>query len=495
MRAFVLSRQKFPFTTLFIGIFLGLFVVLDPFITNIIVCKIELTIPILNKNIFKLYPYEISSFLFLIIIISIYIKKLAAYIFLNSEKAFLVLYLIGVQTIALTRVGRIDSSEIIVIVFLLLFAVKYMVVHKKVTVTPFDLMNLLFTISVLLPTFNNGRLFDFLSTVLTVSKLLFIGFLLVTCIENKDNMIFFLKWFVIITGVSSVIAILQEIAYIVLGIPIVGFVDREALRLMIEPTSFGNFLRVPAFLGSYKAFTFFANTAALIIFNYFLYKKLLSIKRRSILIISFLLILISIFLTFSKDAYLALFIGLVLSVLIWRPYFIFHLFFYGILSFIIIYLFDYIDDIQSIVYKEIHFGEYRVRLQLFREGVTGFLFNSPWFGVGVGESPRYTGHFYKWPVHNSLVQAADEVGIVGSSIYFVLLCYTFYNTIKVCFVAKDKSDKWISVGLLTGFITFITAIQFHPFFPEKFTWLYMGAVQAYVLVTLKRGLGIVKSNA
>ena len=327
MRAFVLSRQKFPFITLFIGIFLGLFVVLDPFITNIIVCKIELTIPILNKNIFKLYPYEISSFLFLIIIISIYIKKLAAYIFLNSEKAFLVLYLIGVQTIALTRVGRIDSSEIIVIVFLLLFAVKYMVVHKKVTVTPFDLMNLLFTISVLLPTFNNGRLFDFLSTVLTVSKLLFIGFLLVTCIENKDNMIFFLKWFVIITGVSSVIAILQEIAYIVLGIPIVGFVDREALRLMIEPTSFGNFLRVPAFLGSYKAFTFFANTAALIIFNYFLYKKLLSIKRRSILIISFLLILISIFLTFSKDAYLALFIGLVLSVLIWRPYFIFHLFF------------------------------------------------------------------------------------------------------------------------------------------------------------------------
>ncbi len=495
MRAFVLSRQKFPFTTLFIGIFLGLFVVLDPFITNIIVCKIELTVPILHKNIFKLYPYEISTFLFLIIIISIYIKKLAAYIFLNTEKAFLVLYIIGVQTIALTNVSKIDLSEIIVIIFLLLFAAKYMVVHKKVTVTPFDLMNLLFTISVLIPAFNNGKPIYFVTSTLTVLKFLFIGFLMVACIENKDNLIFFLKWFVIITGVSSVIAILQEIVYIVLGIPIVGFVDRETLMLMFEPTSFGTFLRVPAFFGSYKSFTFFANTAALIIFNYFLYKKLLSIKRKSILIISFLLILISIFLTFSKDAYLALFIGLVLSVIIWRPYFIFHLFFCGILSIIIIYLFDYIDDIKNLVYTELHFGEYRVRLQLFREGVTGFLFNSPWFGVGVGEGHLYTGHYLRWSVHNSLVQAADEVGIVGLSVYFMLLCYTFYNIIKVNLVAKDESDKWISVSILTGFIAFITAIQFHPFFIEKFTWLYMGAVQAYVLITLKRGLGIVKSNA
>lgn len=495
MRSIVLSRQKFPFTTPFIGIILGLFVVLDPFITNIIACKIELTVPILNKNIFKLYPYEISTFLFLIILISIYIKKLAAYIFLNTEKAFLVLYLISIQTIALTSVGKIDFSEIIVIAFLLLFAAKYMVVHKKVTVTPFDLMNLLFTIAVLIPTFNNGKPIYFVSSMLTVLKFLFIGFLLVTSIENKDNLVFFLKWFVIITCVSSVIAILQEIVYIVLGIAVVGFIDKEALTFMFEPTSFGTLLRVPAFFGSYKPFTFFANTAAIIIFNYFLYKKLLSIKRKSILIISFLLILISIYLTFSKDAYLALFIGLVLSVLIWRPYFIFHLFFCGILTIIIIYLFDYIDDIQSLVYTELHFGEYRERLQLFREGVTGFLFNSPWFGVGIGEGHLYTGHYFRWSVHNSLVQAADEAGIVGLSVYFMLLCYTFYNIIKVYFVAKDESDKWISVGLLTGFIAFITALQFHPFFIEKFTWLYMGAVQAYVLITLKRGLGIVKSNA
>src|SRR3989337_2029908 len=105
MRSFVLSRQKFPFTTLFIGIFLGLFVVLDPFITNIIACKIELTIPILNKNIFKLYPYELSTLLFLFFLLLLFIRRFLNWVTTETEKAFIILFMVATQTVALHKFG------------------------------------------------------------------------------------------------------------------------------------------------------------------------------------------------------------------------------------------------------------------------------------------------------------------------------------------------------------------------------------------------------
>lgn len=483
MKTFALSKPSFPFATLIIGSLLGLFIVVDPFLTTVIANKVDLTIK--GINVFKLYPYELFTLLFLFIPLLSLTKRLAAQTLLNTEKSFLILYLIGIQTLALTNMGKIDFSEIVVVVFLLVVLAKHAVTHEKLNVTTLDLLNLLFMISVFLPTVNNGNVLYFVSSLITVAKFLFIGFLTVFSIKNKTLLIFFLKWFVIMTTISSVIGIGQEIIYVTLGIPIVGLVDKDAMRLMIEPTSFGNFLRVPAFFGSYKVFTFFVNTALLIVFNYFLYKRPFALKKRCILISSFLLLLTALLLTFSKDAFLSLFIGLTLSVLIWRPYLIIHGFIGTLLTAVVIYLFGFVDDIQNAIYTELHIGEYRIRLQLLRDGIIGFFYNYPCLGVGVARGDRYTEHFYGWSVHNAIVQAADEVGIVGLFFYLILLCYTFLNILRVYLAAKDVSDKWISVSLLTGFVTFLTAIQFHPFFIERFTWLYMGVVQACVLIILK----------
>lgn len=482
---FPIINTSFPFTPLIIGCIFGLFIVLDPFFASLMANRIDLTIA--GTNAFKLYPYELSTLVFLFVLVLPLIKKLVTRIAFNFEKSFLVLFLIGVQTRSLTTLGRIDLIELLLIIFLFVLLLNSIVKYEKFKVTVLDLLNLLFIFSVFLSAVIGG-VGSFLSSLITMIKFLLIVFLIVNSIKNEDTLIFFLKWLVIVTTISSIIGIVQEAIFVRLGIPITGFfVDKDSMRFMFEETSFGTLMRVPAFFMTYKPLSFFLNTAMLIVFNYFIYKGPFDLKKRLILISSFLLMFIALLLTFSTDGLLSVCIGLILSVLIWRPNLIVHGFLLILIAMIAIYVFNFADDIQSALSAQIRWGEQRIRLQLAREGILGFVHRHPWVGVGIRNGDKYTGHFYGWPAHNAFILAADEIGVLGLFFYSALLCYTLSNLIKANLVVQEISDKWIPTSLLSGFIAFLITIQFHPFFIEKFTWMYMGVVQAYTLIVFRTG--------
>lgn len=482
--ALSLSRSR-PLFPLFLGMSAGAFLVLDPFLTNILAGMLDFSIG--GTNIFKLYPYEISSLMFVFSLFLPFIKKFILLTRVHPEKVFITFFIGGMHITSLTTLVKIDLSELVMLVSFLAVFLKSVVKDKPLTISLLDILNLAFVAAVLI-SFMNAGIIPFIIYAPTLIKFMLMLFLLSNFVYNKELFVFSLKCIIVLTCISSLIGIGQELIFKATGALLIGIVDKKNISLMFEITSQGAFLRIPAFFGTYKPFTFFLNTALLIVFNYFIYNRPFPFKKRFILISSFSLMALALLLTFSKDGLLSLFIGLTFSLFLRWKKFILHGFACALIAGITLYLTGFLDDILKAISTDYHWGEYRIRLQLAREGILGFLYRHPFIGVGVDDVFTYTSHYLHWAPHNAFIEAAGAVGISGLFFYIVLLGYTFYNLIKVNLIAKSIEDIWISRGVFSGFIAYLVTIQFHPFFYERFTWLYMGIVNAYVIIVRKKAL-------
>jgi len=482
MTLLMLPYPLLYFIPLIVGCGLGILIVLDPFLSNIMANWIDITVA--GINIFKLYPYELSSLILLAVFLLPFVKQMLENIFINIERIFIIIFFIGTYIVSLTKISRFDLSELVIILFSMLLLLKFMVENNRFKVPPIVILNFIFFASLYLSSMNAGVM-SILDNFLTSVKFTLLTFLISNFIHDRNLLGLSLKVVVVLTVISSLIGIVQEIIYITLGIPIVGFVDAKDIKLyMFEVTSFGTFLRVPAFFGTYKPFTLFLVMAILIIFNYLLYQKPSGLKKNITLIFSILLMFTALILTFTKDGLLSLFVGVIFSIILRKPPFIF----YVIICFLIgaaLYLSGFLDDLQKEISSEFYRGEYRIRLQLAREGILGFMHKHPWIGVGLRNTREYTGHFYGWPAHNPFILAADAFGIVGLLLYVILLGFSLLNLIKVNLIAEKTSDKWIARALLSAFIAILTLIQFTTLFLERFMWMYMGIIQACTIVMVK----------
>ncbi|KXK29638.1 MAG: hypothetical protein UZ01_02013 [Candidatus Brocadia sinica] len=483
MRVSVLPLSRILFFPLLWGGFAGAFLVLDPLLANILAKMLDISIE--GTNIFKLYPYEVSSLLFFFSLFLPFIKKFILLTKRHTEKVFITLFFGGMHITSLTTLVKIDLTELVMMVSLFALFSQSVVKDKRLCISLLDIFNMAFVASALV-SFMNARIVPFVIYAPTLVKFILILFLLLNFIHSRELFVFAVKCIVVLTCISSLIGIGQGILFKTTGLLFIGPVDKKNLSLMFEMTSQGPFLRIPAFFGTYKPFTFFLNTAILIVFNYFIYNGPFALKKRFTLISSFLLMITALLLTFSKDGFLSLFIGLIFSISVRWSKFIIHGFFCTLIAGIAIYLTGFLDDIFRAISADCHWGEYRIRLQLAREGIHGFIHRHPFIGVGVSDVYRYTSHYLHWAVHNAFIEAADAVGILGFFFYIVLLSYTFYNLIKVSLTDKSLINTWINRGLFSGFIAYIVTIQFHPFFYERFTWVYMGIVNAYVIIVKKK---------
>lgn len=473
-----------PFVPLLLGIGAGTFLVIDPLLSNMLAKMLDVSIG--GTNIFKLYPYEITSLFFLFSPLFPFIKRGIRLAKLYPEKVFIALFTGGMHITSLTTFVKADFSELVMIVFFLVFLLQSFVKGKKLSLSFLDILNIAFSASVLI-SFMNAGLIPFIVYAPTLVKFILILFLFLNFIPNKEVLVFSLKCIVALTCISSFIGIGQELIFKTTGLLIAGVIDKKNISLMFEITSEGPFLRIPAFFGTYKPFTFFLTTALLLVFNYFIYHRPVAFTKRVMLIFSFFLMTTALLLTFSKDGLLSLFVGLLLSLFLRWSKFTIHSFFCVLIAVIALYFSGILDDIRTSISTNYHWGEYRIRLQLAREGILGFIHRHPFIGAGVSDVYLYTSHFLHWATHNSFIEAADAVGIVGLFFYIVLLSYSFYNLIKASLRAETLTDRWVSRGLLSGFISYMVTIQFHPFFYERFTWFYMGIINAYIMSVKKEG--------
>lgn len=462
------------------GCLLGSLIAIDPYIIYTLSPSINLKIE--GVNILRLYPYKLSSLLPLSFILLYIFAALFRRMALNNEKTFIILFLVTYQTIRLHRFGLLEATDLIVAIYLLIFVAKMFIENKKATGTSLIILNLFFLFCIL-PSSVNGGILSIPRLFLKLGKCSAISLLLANYLNSEDLIKLFIKWLIIFTSISAIIAIFQELIFLYTGIALVGSLEHNEARLMFEITSYGKFLRVPGLMPVYIMLSHFILLSLMLVFNLYLYYKPKRIKITRCLLIFSLFMIIALFLTFSKIVILGFFVGIFLSVLLRWPQRIIHLFSGALGLFSLAYLSGLLQD----VYLHIDIGDMQGRLQLLREGIHGFLNQHPWIGVGFGRGSRYTSHFLGWEVHNGIILAANQFGLIGLFSFLLILGYIFYKIILLNILVKDKEHKWIVRGFLVGFVCFVVNINVYPIAIDSFLWIYMGVIYAMWAVLPTRG--------
>lgn len=473
----------FLLTSLIAGCALGLFIALDPLLVNILANQVDIVIE--GKNILKLYPYELSSFLILPPLFLLLINKLVNIACVQPEKAFIIFFVISFQTIALAKISFLDGSDLVVFCFGIIFLLKMMVKNEKARVTLLDILNMAIVVAIFISSVNGG--IGALSHIVLPIKMMIFSFLLANVIYKHNLLHFFFKWLIIMTVVSSVIAIFQEIIYLLTDTLVVGFIEPKALRFMFEKNSLGTFLRVPAFITSYKTFAFLLIISLIIILNYFLYNPPQGLKNKAYIYISSGLMLIALMLTFSKDSMIGLGCGVLLALIIRRPSWAIPGFAIFLVIVPIMYITGLYSDIYHTIMHEISWGEQRIRIQLNSDGLSGLLNNHTWIGTGLTKGDIYTSHFLGWSAHNNIILAADELGVVGLVMYILPIVYSLFNALSLSLYVTGPADKAIARGLLCGFISLLIVFQTHSGYFDIVLWMYMGVIQAMVMLRKSHG--------
>jgi hypothetical protein len=408
----------------------------------------------------------------------------------KKERLFIILFLVTFQTAAIFSISIVDGSEIILLVFSLILLIEIFRGREQYyfVKTPLNLLNGIFLFFIILSAINGISPRGFV--VFLKSAVLF--FLLVNFLYKRKLVITALKWFVIITTISAVIGVFQEIVYLYTGVPVVGFVSERQMELLFEPTSMGMALRVPAFMGSYKIFAVVLSFNLIIVINILLYSSTLltTIREKCFLYFAVIFMFSALILTFSRDAFLGTCIALLMSVFLkWRSYVI-HFIMILALLFVLGHfcgIFDsfYKGGVSFIQAKATEFGGDRIELD--REGFEGFL-HGPFFliGIGTGKGGKYTSHVRRWPAHNAFILAADELGIFGLLVYLSFFIFAIFRLITINLLAKESRDKGICRGLLFGFIAYCIILQFHAGYIEVPLWLYLGIIESMALILLER---------
>ncbi len=478
------NRIRFEniFFIIFAGGLIGVLTAFNPLLENIFHRSVRLTL--FDHNVFTIIPYELTilfcffiSFLLFLIVIFKHIKA-----WLNE--ILLILFILGIHITSLTRFVKIDLSEMALLALGALLIIRSMVQKEKIIISLLDILNILFIIIMLL-SFTNTKMSTLLFYSLTLVKFVLILLVIHNYINSMDKMLFFIKIIVTLTVLSALLGYFQEVVFLKYHFTFTGMIERKTLWMILEYTSYGPMLRVPGFFETYKPYSFYMNTSILILFNYYIYNNDLTIKKKILLIVLICIMLGALMLTFSKDAFLALFIAISLSILVrWRYTFIYMVLFVLFLLTIITITQKW-DNLYSEFYDTIHFGEPRIRLQLARDGIHGFFNRHPLIGIGLDSTHLYTRNYNGWAAHNVFIEAANAVGVVGLSIFMLLLFYSLFQFIKACITAESKTEKWISMGLFTAFLSYLIAIQFHPFFYEKLTWIFMALINSYMMIKSK----------
>jgi len=316
----------------------------------------------------------------------------------------------------------------------------------------------------------------------SVIKALLSFFLLVNIVRDRKLAIFALKAFLIIMTLSAIAGILQELLYKTTNIAFVGLIQKGREEYMWKDNSFGHFLRVPAFSGWYIVFSGYLLISIIVSLNLRLYSIIKDKKHKCLVDIAILLMSVALLFTFSNSAFLSLGLLVGVSILIrWRRHII-HILAVSILvmtiGMVVLDHFHKTKGFTEDVKAHLINTELAIRIELLREGISGFSHRHPFIGIGLSRGVKYTSDPVGWPVHNNFVLVADEIGMLGVFVYYSFFIALIGSVSFTILSLKDKTDKNILLSLLLGLITYMVNLQAQPAFIESFLFIYLGLLEA-----------------
>ncbi|KPJ98810.1 MAG: hypothetical protein AMK71_10825, partial [Nitrospira bacterium SG8_35_4] len=377
-----------------IGLSIGCLVISNYYIVNALASLFG------SGELFKVVPFEISLLVFLGIIIACVVSvnlHRINFLIRNREKVFIILLMAGLHTIGLFP-GGLDSSDIMFGVFIVLWLFSVFTTERyTVIASPLHYFNLaLFFFAVLSSVHGGGSV---IFSMAPLVKAVFMSFLIIDIVRKREYLFFFIKVLFVITTISAIIGIIQEIVYFQRGIILAQF-DAKFIKLIVESTPFGTFLRVPAFTGMHLLLANYLVLCLLIGLNAFLYfMSDMNRRARVVLVTAMLVMSVALLLTFSKTNMLGLSFGVLMSIVIkWRSRLI-HFLTLFLLIMVTSYSFGLWDLLYEYYLSQVELmGDIGHRLDLMRRGIEGFLYKHPFVGAGLGKGIEYTQDVRGWGV-------------------------------------------------------------------------------------------------
>jgi hypothetical protein len=479
--------QAIPFL---VALAVGVLVIADPYVSTQITRYIPVSV---TQHTGVRIPYLFTSLLVLVgascVAFFFAVKKI---IRLDTGKVFVIMYLVGVHTIALSPNTKINGAKLVLLMFVFIFLLSRLVDNKNLRITPIDFLSFCLMASLIL-SFINGKSAQPLITITTSFLLMALSFLLINYCSRLEMLNFIVKWFIIITLISAVYGIFQEAIYYGYKVPLVGFISQKEMRFGFEETSLGTLLRIPALTGSYALLMYFLASSLILILNILFYKSL-DFRKKLKLFSAAVIISIAILLTFSRFTLVALAIVIPLNIIVrWWKYII-HIIAGIVLVMCIVYIvgFFYKDmyvEMYQIVVKETQWGEFRIRMQLDKEGLYGFLNQHTFIGTGGGLAGQYAGHFHRWGAHNAYIRVADDAGLFGLLSYTLLTIYSLIKVIIINLRAHRHEDLYIARGLLFVLLAILIMVQFDSVYLGAVLWFFMGVIKSAEIVFNTQGDG------
>ena len=114
------------------------------------------------------------------------------------------------------------------------------------------------------------------------------------------------------------------------------------------------------------------------------------------------------------------------------------------------------------------------------------LHRSPLVGVGLKNFENFTKNFRRLPVHNTYLQAATEVGVLGGICFLSIFLYALIRLLYLNSHVSDKNETLMIRVLLLGLVALMVSGIAEPNFDHPNTWVYLGILDGAIMTFLLR---------
>jgi len=458
------------------GVFIGLMVTLDPFIT--IWTDNTIGLQVSGYRLLKLYPFELTSIFYIITILTIVVwTRLKGRLYPVREKILIGLIAASPQLKAIS-IGFIDVLDIFIIFFLILWLLETGEDGKLVLNTPLQLIVVLIVLSLILSLINGGP--GSLITFLRITKTIIYSFVLINLVRRLDNLLWFFKSLFIVLVLSSLIAIIQEILFLTSNIVIAGNVSAGTLDLMFQNTSFGRILRPPAFFGYPQAFARTLSFTIPVLSLFLIDPGMRRYFRLRFYLPCLVTMSVALLLTYSRPSWIGTVMGILVFTYIRWPRLIIPSVVTLLFVITVALVTGLAGGIKQVIYEEIKLGgDLQDRLTLARESIEK-IDRHLLIGNGLGMGSRLTTNVHNWPAHNAFILSIVNAGLVGFLLYSLSFVFIYLRLLPAL-LSGDGLVRLITLGVISGISAYLTSIQFMTGFMGHGYFIYIIAPSAVLI--------------
>jgi len=340
-------------------------------------------------------------------------------------------------------------------------------------------------VGIMLLSTTTGGGFLSLRSFVTEAKGFLLFLLVLHALERWSDVRFFIGVLLVITTVSALIGIGQEILFKATGDLYVGAVDsRTRGLLVIDGTPFGAWLRPPGFFGFSEVLS-----NALAVASAMALALLIAPGRRAHrwwLAFGVLTMLTTLAATTSRGAMLGFALAALAALVLLRPRWLPPLALavtIGTLA--AFYVPSLRHTVDEYAFYLLRAGNIPERFQYIQEVLPAGLQRHPILGNGLNMSERYNPNAVDYPVHNALLMAFGETGVIGLLVYTMILVYIIFRVQWGAWAVHDPERRITLIAIGCGLVALLTHLQTDPFYHLQMTWLFLPLVEAAVQIAAR----------